>query len=81
MNLMLRWVLIESCLQCPWIKFISLKQEAPSKLLASKDSSAAGQFVKLADKKLDKKKKSKKARVEIEYEMEPEEPVRAKTRN
>lgn len=58
-------------------------QEAPSKLLAAnQEASTAGQFVKLASKKGEKKKKkSKKARVEIEYEMEADEPAREKARN
>lgn len=54
-------------------------QEAQSKLVATKGA-AAGQFVKVQSKKGDKKK-SKKPRVEIEYEMEPEQPARTKARN
>lgn len=61
---------------------INRPQEAPAKLLAAKDSKedvTGGKFVKLpTTSKLDKKK-SKKARVEIEYEMETDQP-RVKTR-
>lgn len=61
-------------------EFLLNSQEAPSKLLAAKDDAAAGKFVKLQSKKVDKKKKSKKARVEIEYEMETDQPIREKSK-
>lgn len=47
-------------------------------MLAGKDESTGGKFVKLPSAKSDKKKKTKKARVEIEYEMETEQPARVK---
>lgn len=75
---------VEVSLKCVTIdagsKFIP-QQEAPSKLLAAKDEPTSGQFVKLPSKKLDRKKKTKKARVEIEYEMEADQPARQKARN
>lgn len=49
-------------------------------MLAAKDESTVGKFVKLPSKKSDAKKKSKKARVEIEYEMESEQPLRGKSK-
>jgi len=55
-------------------------EEAPAKLLAKTDASAGGKFVKVAQDKTAKKKKSKKARVEIEYEMETDQPIREKSR-
>jgi protein MAK16 len=53
-------------------------EEAPGKLLATKDESAVGKFVKLPSKADKKGKKTKKARVEIEYEMETDTPLVAK---
>lgn len=53
-------------------------------MLAAKDAkgdSTCGKFVKLSSaSKADKKKKLKKARVEIEYEMETDEPLRVKSK-
>lgn len=69
-----------SCEIAAQVLTFASSQEAPSKLVATKGAPAAGQFVKLQSKKGDKKK-SKKPRVEIEYEMEPEQPARTKARN
>lgn len=55
-------------------------QEASSKLSPVKEESTGGKFVKMptVGTKDAKKKKTKKARVEIEYEMETEQPIRQK---
>lgn len=50
-------------------------QEAPSKMLGKPN---AGEFVKLPQSTDKKKKKLKKPRVEIEFEMETDQPARQK---
>ncbi|KAL7029913.1 hypothetical protein ACKWTF_006427 [Chironomus riparius] len=56
-------------------------EEAPSKLLASKDNeeSSGGKFVRAPKKAT--KKKPKKAQVKVEYEIETEEPTRQRVKH